>query len=384
MTQLEQLQHGSTEFVNFRTRLRNPLMPQCSPRLSGRIFGGLRLPAFGAAQFVARQTRLLFALAIFMVLGLPDLHAQKPRKLLFPYSVVNYSSLPWMMAKDAGLFRKQDLDVDLVFMGSSNLIIQSMLAGSVPVAGVAGPAVISSVVAGGDVVTVANLAPLTIALMVNPSIQKPEDLKGKKIGVPRLGAVAHFAIRMILDRHGIKDAAIIQMGSQPEAAAGMRRQSIDGAMISLPLNYVLEKEGYRQLVGPQDYRKLGIQFISQGISARKSYIASNRDAVLRLIKATLEGLKLMSTQESAAKKTLAKYTRQTDPESLDRAYRFGLETLNKDPTIPQEAIISMVRLMSDLALIDRSAATNTPPEAFYDNSFADEMKRTGFLTDLWK
>ena len=44
----------------------------------------------------------------------------------------------------------------------------------------------------------------------------------------------------------------------------MRRQAIDGAMISLPLNYVLEKEGYRQLVGPQDYRKLGIQFISQG------------------------------------------------------------------------------------------------------------------------
>jgi ABC-type nitrate/sulfonate/bicarbonate transport system substrate-binding protein len=62
-----------------------------------------------------------------------------------------------------------------------------MLSGSVPVAGVAGPAVISSVVSGGDVVTVANLAPLTIALMVKPSIEKPEDLRGKKIGVPRLG-----------------------------------------------------------------------------------------------------------------------------------------------------------------------------------------------------
>lgn len=67
-----------------------------------------------------------------------------------------------------------------------------------------------------------------------------------------------------------------------------------------------------------------------------------------------------------------------------RAYRFGLETLNKDPTIPQEAIISMVRLMADLALIDRSTASNTPPAAFYDNSLADEMKRTGFLADLWK
>jgi NitT/TauT family transport system substrate-binding protein len=330
------------------------------------------------------RRRCFFAFAIFVIIGTPDLRAQGPQRILFPYSVANYSSLPWMIAKDAGLFRKHDLDVDLIFMGSSALIIQSMLSGSVPVAGVAGPAIISSVVSGGDVVTVANLAPLTIALMVKPSIEKPEDLRGKKIGVPRLGAVAHFAIRMILDRHGIKDATILQMGSQPEAAAGMRRDAIDGAMISLPLNYVLAKEGYRQLVGPEDYRKLGIQFISQGISARKSYIAKNRDVVLRLMKATMEGLKLMAAQESQAKKVLAKYTRQTDPESLDRAYRFGLETLNKDPTIPREAIVSMVRLMADLGLVDRAAATNTAPEAFYDNSFADEMRRTGFLGGLWK
>ena len=289
-----------------------------------------------------------------------------------------------MIAKDEGLFRKYELDVDLVFMGSSSLIVQSMLSGSVPVAGVAGPAVISSVVSGGDVVTVANLAPLTIALMVKPTIEKPEDLSGKKIGVPRLGAVAHFAIRMILDRHGIKDTTILQMGSQPEAAAGMRRDAIDGAMISLPLNYVLAKEGFRELVGPQDYKRLGIQFISQGISARRSFGGKNRDVVVRLMKATMEGMKLMSTQEDLAKRILSKYTRQTDPESLDRAYRFGLETLNKDPTIPREAIVSMVRLMADLGLVDRLAATNTLPESFYDNSFVDEMKRTGFLRDLWK
>ena len=334
--------------------------------------------------FGVNRKRFFAALAIVLATGAGHLHAQGPLKVLFPYSVVNYSSLPWMIAKDAGLFRKHDLDVDLVFMGSSALIVQSMLSGAVPVAGVAGPAVISSVVGGGDVVTIANLAPLTIALMVKPTIEKPEDLRGKKIGVPRLGAVAHFAIRMILDRHGIKDATILQMGSQPEAAAGMRRDAIDGAMISLPLNYVLAKEGFRQLVGPQDYRKLGIQFISQGISARRSFAAKNRDMVSRLMKATMEGMKLMSTQENLAKKILAKYTRQTDPESLDRAYQFGLETLNKDPTIPREAILSMVRLMADLGLVDRAAAASTPAESFYDNSFVDDLKKTGFLRELWK
>ena len=335
-------------------------------------------------RFDVSRSRFFSALAIFLMTGAPHLYAQGLVKFLFPYSVVNYSSLPWMIAKDAGLFRKHELDVDLVFMGSSSLILQSMLSGSVPVAGVAGPAVIASVVSGGDVVTVANLAPLTIALMVKPTIEKPEDLKGKKFGVPRLGAVAHFAIRMILDRHGIKDATILQMGSQPEAAAALRRDAIDGAMISLPLNYVLAKEGFRELVGPQDYRRLGIHFVSQGISARRSFAAKNRDVVTRLMKATMEGMKLMSTQENLAKKILSKYTRQTDPESLDRAYRFGLDTLNKDPTIPREAIVSMVRLMADLGLVDRSAAANTPPEMFYDNSFVDEMKRTGFLRELWK
>jgi NitT/TauT family transport system substrate-binding protein len=331
------------------------------------------------------EARLSFlALASFLIVGVPAVNAQAPLRIFFPYSVVNYSSLPWMIAKDTGLFRKHDLDVDLVFMGSSALILQSMIAGAVPVAAVAGPAVISSAASGGDVVTVANLAPLTIALMVKPSIEKPEDLRGKKIGVPRLGAVAHFAIRLILDRYNVKDTAILQMGSQPEAAAAMRRDAIDGAMISLPLNYVLAKEGYRELVGPQDYRKLGIQFISQGISARKSYAAKNRNVVMGLIKATLEGMRMMVAQETTAKKILAKYTRQTDAESLDRAYRFGVETLNRDPTIPREAVVSMIRLMADLNLLDRTAAANASPETFYDNSFVDEMKKSGFLRDLWK
>jgi len=67
-----------------------------------------------------------------------------------------------------------------------------------------------------------------------------------------------------------------------------------------------------------------------------------------------------------------------------RLARFGLETLNKDLTIPREAIASMVRLMTDLGLVDRAAAARTPAELFYDNSFVDEMKKTGFLRELWK
>jgi len=327
---------------------------------------------------------ILFSLALSFLLSSEPLHAQGLAKVSFPYSPINSSSLPWMIAKDARLFEKHGLDVDLVYFGASSLILQSMLSGSANLAGFAGPAIISNVLKGGDVITVAALTPMTIALMTKPIIEKGEDLKGKKIGISRLGAVPHFAIQLILERYGVKDATILQMGGQPEATAALRRGVIDGAMVSPPHSFLLAKEGFRELVGIEEYNKLGIKFISQGIAARRSFATKNREVVVRMIKATVEAVKLMSAQENVAKKVLAKYTRQTDLELLDRVYRLALETVNKDPTVPREAMTSMARLMGELGLVDPTAVANTPPEAFYDNGYIDEVKQSGFLRELWK
>jgi ABC-type nitrate/sulfonate/bicarbonate transport system substrate-binding protein len=103
-----------------------------------------------------------------------------------------------MVAKEAKIFDKYALDVDLVFMGASSLILQSMLSGS-NLAGFAGPAIVSNVLKGGDVITVAATTPFTISVMARPGIEKVEDLRGKKIGISRLGAVPHFAIQLILN-----------------------------------------------------------------------------------------------------------------------------------------------------------------------------------------
>src|SRR4249919_1714440 len=159
-----------------------------------------------------------------------DTYAQALVKVPFPYSPINASSLPFMIAKDAKIFEKHGLDVDLVFMGASALIIQSMLSGAANVAGFGGPAIISNVLRGGDVIVVAATVPLTTPLITKPGIEKGEDLKGKKIGMTRLGGIPHFALQMILDRYGIKDVTMIQMGSQSDAEVGLRRGLVDGAM----------------------------------------------------------------------------------------------------------------------------------------------------------
>jgi ABC-type nitrate/sulfonate/bicarbonate transport system substrate-binding protein len=310
--------------------------------------------------------------------------AQPLTKITFPYSPINSSSLQWMVAKEAKIFDKYGLDVELVFMGASSLILQSMLSGSANLAGFAGPAIVSNVLRGGDVITVAATTPFTIAVIARPEIQRVEDLRGKKIGISRLGAVPHFAIQLILERFKVKDAVILQMGGQPEAAAGLRRGAVDAAVLSLPHTLLLQKEGYRELFGHMDYEKFDIRFLSGGIAARRSYATKNRDVVVRLIKATLEGVKAMAVQQTLAKKAFAKYSRLTDPELLEQIRTFGVETVSRDPTIPRDAIVSMARLMADFGLVDRAAVATTPTEAYFDGSYVDEIKQSGFLKELWR
>jgi NitT/TauT family transport system substrate-binding protein len=73
-------------------------------------------------------------------------------KIKFPYSPMSWNSLPWWMAKDAGHFERNGLDVDLFYEGASAVIVQAMLAGEANFGGLAGPAIVSNVIGGGDVI----------------------------------------------------------------------------------------------------------------------------------------------------------------------------------------------------------------------------------------
>ena len=146
----------------------------------------------------------------------------------------------------------------MVYVGASAVIVQSMLSGSSNVAGFGGPAVITNVLRGGDIIQVAAMAPyFTQSLFVRPDIRDLRSLQGKKIGITRFGSVTDFALRTIIERHNIKEVNILQMGGFPEAVAGLSRGAIDGAVFSPPHNFRMLKEGFRELVSQKDLRALG-------------------------------------------------------------------------------------------------------------------------------
>lgn len=306
-------------------------------------------------------------------------------KLPFPYGPLGLNSVPFLAAKEARLFEKHGLAVDMVYVGASAVMVQSMLSGAANFAGFGGPAVITNVLSGGDIIQISALLPyFTQSLIVRGDIRDLRSLPGKRIGITRFGSVTDFALKTLLEKNHLKDVTVLQLGGFPEAVAALARGAIDGAVLSPPHTFRLLKEGYRELIAPKDLRALGSGFLSQGIVARRSYAVKNRDVVLRLIKATAEATKYAGAHEDFTRRVLIKHLGITDPELLRQSYLYVSENFARDPAVPESVIQSMVQRMAQLNMIDAKAAQATPIGAYFDNSYVNELKQSGFIDAVWK
>jgi ABC-type nitrate/sulfonate/bicarbonate transport system substrate-binding protein len=259
-----------------------------------------------------------------------------------------------------------------------------MLSGAADLAGSGGPAVISNILKGGDIIHITAMVPrFTQSIIVKAEIKKPEDMAGKKIGVSRLGTVTHFALQTALDGYGVKNVTILQMGGQPEAFAGLSRGAVDGAVFSPPYNFQLKKQGYHELVSPNDLAKL-TEFITNGIVARRSVAEKDKDTVIKTIKGTAEAIKIIQTDKEFTKKVMNKWMPMKDTDLIEQSYRFATENYAKEGMVPEAALRGMVKQMVQSNLADAKMASATPLTAYYDNRYVEEVKRSGFFDQLWR
>lgn len=326
-----------------------------------------------------------FIVTILLFFGGSIFTVEGATKVSFPFTPISAASLPWWIAKESRYYEKYGLDVDMVYVGASPVIIQAMLGGQAGVGAGGGPPLVTNVLQGGDVVQVATTIPYAIqSLIVKPEIKTAADLIGKKIGISRLGAIPHYTLQAIVKLHNVQGINIVQTGTTTQAIASLSQGLVDGIITSAPFTFRLMKEGYRELVGPKEFKKAGVEFLIQGLVARKSYAAKNRELVIAMIKATMEGTRQIFANEKQTKAVLAKYTRQSDPEILEQTHRFALDIFVKDPTVTPNSIQPIVQQSAQFNLVDAKLAGNTPITAYFDNSYVDEIKRTGWLAELWR
>ena len=301
-------------------------------------------------------------------------------KLYVVYASISGTQAIGWIAKEAGLFAKHGLDVELLFTGGGRAIT-SLLGGDTPIITVGGPSVIAARLAGSDVVITAHVFDTILySLMVTPEIRTMADLKGKKLGASRFGSATDFALRYVLKQKGIdpvKDTVIFQIGGQAETLAALKAGSIQGGVIASPATAEAKRAGMSELI---NMANLGIEYPQTTIATTGRYLRSNRDTLLRFTRAYIEGAQRFVNDRELSLKVIAKYTKIQNRATLDTTYDDYVPYVKK---IPTPAPGSVKTVLEQLAVSDPKARSARPQD-FFDASIIAELEKEGFFSQVWR
>src|SRR3972149_8769390 len=175
---------------------------------------------------------------LVLALASSALAGETPDKLVVPYSAIGGASAPIYVPKEAGIFEKYGLAVDVVYIATSTRIMQATLAGGVDLSFSGQEAAMTANLGGGDTVVLASgTNRLPFSLYVKPIYTRVEDLRGRKVGVSRFGSSTDFTARYVLTKHGLspgKDVVVLQTGGVAEAFAALKSGAVAGGGFSPP------------------------------------------------------------------------------------------------------------------------------------------------------
>ena len=319
-----------------------------------------------------REIRLLAFLILFIAVSSEGRTATTSMRLLYPSFAASWATT-WI-AKEAGYFAAEGLDVELIRVGGSTRMVAAMLGGSAPVIQAGASAALAAGSAGGGVVIIAatgNVSPFHV--MARPEIKQPSDLKGKKAGITTFGSTSDQVIRLALKQFGLepnKDVALLAFGAQPEAFAALQSGALQAAPLTYPLYAIAAKLGMRELV---KISELGFEDINGTVITTKSFLAQQRDAALRFMRSFIRGMHRYRTDKEFSKRVLGKYGKITDDELLEGAWQDYAPTIQKNPRPSLKAI---------QFLVENQFKDKTPlpkPETFVDASLIDQLEKNGFI-----
>jgi ABC-type nitrate/sulfonate/bicarbonate transport system substrate-binding protein len=215
-------------------------------------------------------------------------------------------------------------------------------------------------------------------LFVQPSIKKPEDLKGRALGITRYGASTDVSLRAFLKKYGLeadRDVKILQMGGQPEILAGMQAKVIQGGILSSPGDFKAKKAGFVMLA---NFAKEGIDYPTTSLVSTRSTIKNDRETVKRFLMAYSEAVDRLFRDKELALKIIGKWTRTEDRETLESSYQYFTNFAERPPRLPYKALENIVVSMAETD----PRAKDRKPEEFIDPSIYNELDKSGFFKSL--
>jgi ABC-type nitrate/sulfonate/bicarbonate transport system substrate-binding protein len=297
--------------------------------------------------------------------------AVEAASLRVAYSAISGAMSSLWVAQEGGYFKREGLDVELLYIGGGSLPRSEAL-----ITGTEGP--YANGTSPPDLVLIGNTGnSLVFSIMSRPEIKQPANLKGKKVGVTRLGGSTDWALDAALKQWGLdrRDISVIQTGGMPEGLAGLMAGVFDAVVLSPPSNFRAAKAGMHELV---DVGQLKIVFPNTPLSTTDSFIKSNRDTALRFLRGFSQGLNRLRNDKEFSMKVLSKYTKVTDTETLAQLHQtYGVRySGDRIPYVRTEGVAEILRRTPGKEAREAKAGD------FVDNSLLKDLEQSGWFKTL--
>ncbi len=304
------------------------------------------------------------------------------RKIRAAITSISGAMVPPWAAHEAGIFRRYGLDVEVIAMPSGIQGMGALIAGEVAFVQIAGGTTAGAAVSGADVKIVATtVGTLLLNLVARPEIERPEQLRGKNIGISRYGTSLHTGARIAMKHFGLepgKDVAIVEIGSGDWIVGALQGGRVQAAVFGYPATSRAVKLGNRVLL---HLPNLNIPCAFTGVSTRGDIIRDDPDLVKRYLSAEVEAIALMRKDRAFTLKVLSKYLRTTDSDLLAESYDIQItKYMMKVPLTTTEAVRSV---LDELA--ERSPkAREQEPSKFFDDRFIRQLQTSDFIDSLYR
>jgi NitT/TauT family transport system substrate-binding protein len=297
-------------------------------------------------------------------------------------SVSGLHSAVWV-AEEKGLFRKNGLDVEVIVTGQGGTAgISALLANDIQMVNSAGDVLVAAALRGGDTVMVASVVNKGLQRLVSkPEIKTPADLKGKRVGVTRIGAVSHSVLLMMLQRWkmNVNDVQVLQLGSSPNMLASLDKGGVEAAVLTIPSMFVAEDRGYRVLL---DMADTDIYYLHTMVATTRQYIKANREKVLRFLRGYVEGIAFVKHNKKESLDVVKKKLRLGPDQERNLERSLDLLIAKYYESVPYPSLRGVETVLGFVEK-DNPKAKSADPKSFVDDSLLREIEQSGLIKKLY-
>ena len=274
------------------------------------------------------------------------------REMKVGYPLGGSTGFFWV-AHRSGSFEKHGIKVEPIYIRGGLMGIQAALSGDLYLQLQGASTVVNAWAQGAKelqfIGAVGNR--LDYILAAHPSIRRPEDLKGKRIGVSQIGSSTDFIARLAARRVGLipdKDVQIAGTGGQGDRWIALTAGHIHATVLQSPFTLRARKANYPILF---DFSKEDFEYTIAGPLTTRSFIKSDRETVMNFMRGLADGMDFYRDEKNKDRviKFLGEYYRSNVVEELEETRKVYSQVTPGLPIITVKAMENVIANDKNLA-----------------------------------